>query len=60
MAGYHRLGALQTFRLGGVDVDGAVVLDVDLRALKWQSRLAAFSASPVPLIGLGPALKHAP
>ena len=28
----HRLGALQTFRLGGVDVDGAIVLDVDLGA----------------------------
>jgi len=32
MAGYHRLGAINTFLLGSVDAHGAVVLDVDLEA----------------------------
>ena len=32
MAGYHRLGAVEAFLLGSVDVHGAIVLDVDLGA----------------------------
>ena len=42
----HRLGALQTFRLGGVDVNGAVVLDVDLGAGLGLDALDVLAARP--------------